>query len=105
MQITLTPMRRDDRLTVELHGDTLVLNGTPYDFSQLPEGAVLPREAVDSDWLASDVVRTDGRLQLTLILPHGASAPDETRYPPLLYLNEDGPVALPPYDTAEETPE
>lgn len=103
MQITLTPVRRDDRLSVERYGDTLVLNGMPYDFSHLPEGAVLPRTAVDCDWLASNVTRIGGTLQLTLILPHGASAPDETRYPAPLFLSEDGPVALPPHSAVEET--
>lgn len=107
MQITLTPMRRDDRLSVERHGDTLVLNGTPYDFSHLPEGAVLPRAAVDCAWLASDVGRRGGALQLALLLPHGAGAPPETLFPAPLDLTQDGPVALPPYDSPEvsECPE
>lgn len=81
MLITFTPMRRDDRLTLHRTGDVLTLNGDSYDFSPLPEGAVLPRDAVDCDWLASDVTRKDGHLHLRLILPHGADAPPETRFP------------------------
>lgn len=104
MQITLTPMRRDDRLVAERHGDVLVLNGIAYDFTQLPEGAILPREAVDCGWLASDVVRTGGRLQLTLVLPHGAGAPPETLFPAPLTAPADGPLPLPAYDAPPADP-
>lgn len=99
MLITLTPMRRDDRLTLHRAGDLLTLNGDSYDFSPVPEGAVLPRDAVDCDWLASDVTRKDGHLLLTLILPHGVDAPSETLFPQPILLETDGPVALPPHGT------
>ena len=39
MNIIFLPMRRDDRLTLNRAGDTLIVNGTPFDFSSLPEGA------------------------------------------------------------------
>ncbi|NEX47747.1 hypothetical protein [Pseudotabrizicola algicola] len=97
MQITFTPMRRDDRLTLHRAGDVLTLNGESYDFSRLPEGAVLPRDAVECGWLASDVTRTDGQLSLTLVLPHGADAPHQTLFPQPMNLTADGPVTLPPH--------
>ena len=102
MFITLTPMRRDDALTLHRAGDVLVINGTEYDFTPLPEGALLPRAAVDCDWLASDVTRTGGQIRLTLILPHGTDAPAARRAPAPLTLTADGPVALPP-ETHPET--
>ena len=71
MHITLSPMRRDDTLTLHRAGDVLTVNGQELDLSALPEGATLPRAAVDCDWLASDITRTGGVLHLTLILPHG----------------------------------
>lgn len=95
MHITLTPMRRDGSLALDRDGDRLTINGTPYDFSAIPEGAILPRDAVDCDWLASDVTRRDGRLCLTLILPHGPDAPPEIRYPDPVDIEADGPVPLP----------
>jgi len=95
MLITLTPMRRDDALILHRRGDVLTINGTDYDFTPLAEGAVLPREAVGCDWLASDVERRAGRLRLVLILPHGADAPPEARHPEPLDLDADGPVLLP----------
>jgi len=103
MFITLTPMRRDDALTLHRAGDVLTINGTEYDFTPLPEGALLPRAAVDCDWLASDVTRTGGQIRLTLILPHGTDAPAARRAPAPLSLTADGPVALPPeMETAAE---
>lgn len=95
MQITLTPMRRDDRLTLHRAGDVLTVNGTDYDFSALPEGGLLPRAAVACDWLASDVTRLDGVLHLTLILPHGAGAPEAALFPAPVLALDDGPITLP----------
>ena len=103
MQITLTPMNRDDRLTLERSGDSLTINGEAFDFTAIPEGGTLPRDAVACDWLAGDVTRAGGVLHLTLILPHGADAPLETRFPAPITLTGDGPVALPPYEN-EVTP-
>lgn len=103
MQITFTPMRLDQTLRVERVGDTLVLNGDVIDLSAAGEGAPLTREKLDCDWLAADVMRDeDGELHLTLILPHGADAPEQTLFPKPLTLSDDGPVDLPPY--SDETP-
>lgn len=102
MKITLSPQRRDDGpLTLSKQGDILTINGTKYDFTQLPNGATLPREAVDCPWLASDINRTDGELEMTLLLPHGPSAPEETRFPQPIIDPADGEVELPPYNTEE----
>lgn len=101
MKIALSPMRRDDRLELVKTGDVLSINGEDFDFSTLPEGATLPQAAVTCDWLASDVTREDGALQLTLILPHGTNAPLATLFPEQMILTSDGPVALPPYEAEE----
>jgi len=81
MHITLIPQRRDDRLRLEKQGETLVINDEPFDLSVIPDGATLPRAAVHCDWLVSDIERRDGTLYLSLILPHGACAPQETLFP------------------------
>jgi hypothetical protein len=101
MIIKLSPQRRDDRLTVTRLGDTLTIDDQVFDFSGIPDGGLLPRDAVECKWLASDVERVDNRLRLTLILPHGANAPHDTRFPLPVEVTEDGPVALPPYDGAD----
>lgn len=100
MKITLSPVRLDSRLCLEVHGETLILNGEALDLSVLPEGATLPRDAIECRWLASDIERIDGVLTLTLVLPHGGLAPQETLFPGTITVTQDGPVPLPPYEPA-----
>jgi hypothetical protein len=98
MQITFSPTRRDTPMALSRSGDTLTINGEVFDFSPLPEGATLPPEAIASDWFAGPVERVDGALRLTLVLPHGANAPEETRFPAPVAMTGDGPVPMPPYE-------
>lgn len=102
MNITFSPQRRDDGpLALSKQGDILTIAGTAYDFGQLPDGATLPREAVNCPWLASGVERISGKLHLTLILPHGPNAPEATRFPEPIIDPADGEVELPIYNTEE----
>ncbi len=98
MKLTFSPMRRDDPLIVSRTGDVLTLNGDILDFGPLPDGATLPRDAIDCDWLADDVTRESGVLTVPLILPHGANAPKATRFAGPITLTSDGPVPLPTYN-------
>lgn len=102
MYITLTPMRSDKALILEKSEDILTINGEAFDFTALPDGATLPREAVTCDFLAADVERINGVLHLTLILPHGRDAPQETLFPVPITVASDGPVILPPYEVDNE---
>ena len=95
MTINLSPQRRDDTLTVIKLGDVLTINGIEFDFTQVPDGGLLPREAVDCPWLASNVERVDGELVLTLLLPHGANASEARRFPEPLVDVPDGEVEFP----------
>jgi hypothetical protein len=95
MKITLSPQRRDDSLQVIKSGDTLTINGTAYDFSVVPDGATLPKDAVDCSWLASDVERIDGTLHLTLLLPNSATASEAARFPAPIINPADGALELP----------
>lgn len=95
MLINLSPTRSDIELNITKTGDTLSINGIPYDFSQLPNGATLPREAVDCEWIVSDVNRVNGEIELTILLPHGANASHEARFPEPIIKNDDGQVVLP----------
>ncbi len=107
MIFTLSPIRSDVPLALIRQGDTLILNGVAYDFGPLQEGAVLPREAVSCDWLASEVTRIDGVIHLTLLLPHGPipwPAPPEARvvtHPEPVLVTTDGPILLPSYSPEE----
>lgn len=103
MKITLIPQRRDTTLSLEKTGDVLSVNGEAFDFSALQEGDELPPEAIASDLFAGPVTRQDGVLHLSLILPHGPNAPQETLFPIPKNVTDDGPIKLPPHD-AEEFP-
>jgi hypothetical protein len=95
MKITLLPQRRDDALEVIKAGDKLTINNVDYDFSVIPDGALLPKDAVDCLWLASDVERIGGVLHLSLILPHGATASESARFPTPITNPADGPLEFP----------
>ena len=101
MKLTLSPTRRDETLVASRSGDTLTLNGEELDFGPLEEGETLPADAIDSEWITGDVTRTDGVLHLTLRLPHGANAPEETRFPETIIDPPDGEIALPMHSLPE----
>ena len=101
MKITLSPTRTDTPLIVSRAGDTLTLNGEAFDFGPLEEGETLPADAIYSEWITGDVTRTDGALHITLRLPHGANAPEETRFPEPIIDPPDGEIALPPHSNPE----
>lgn len=101
MQITFTPMRCDDALILSCQGETLIVNGTAHDFGALTEGARLTPEEVGCDWLAGDVTRENGVLQLTLVLPHGARAPQETLFPAPVSVTQDGAIPVPAHSLPE----
>lgn len=105
MHITFYPVRLPAPMRLEKKGDALKISGVVYDFTDLPEGAVLPREAVDCPLLHSDVTRIDGAIRLELILPFGGNAPEETRFPAPITDPPDGVIALPAYDIPEEDEE
>jgi len=95
MIIKLSPLRSDAQLSVSRHGDSLVLNGVLLDLSRLEEGATLPAAAIGNEWLGGDVERIDGRLVLTLRLPHGPQASEQCRFPADIVDPQDGVVLLP----------
>jgi hypothetical protein len=102
MILTLSPVRMDETLTASVAGDVLTLNGTELDFGPLANGATLPRAAVDNPWIAGDVSRAmDGVLTVPLTLPHGADAPEATRFPDPLTVTS-GAVPLPAHQEAAE---
>jgi len=101
MHITLSPVRLDETLTAIRTGDVLTLNGEAFDFGPLPEGATLPAEAIDSEWIVGPVSRIDGDLHLTLRLPHGPNPSEAVAFPKPLVVMVDGEIDL-PFDPAPE---
>lgn len=95
MHIALSPVRLDETLTATRTGDVLTLNGVEFDFSPLPEGGILPAEAIDSDWVVGPVSRINGELHLTLRLPHGPNPSQAVAFPKPIHAINDGPILLP----------
>jgi len=109
MHVNLSPQRRDDALTVTKSGDVLTINGHAFDFSGLPDGAVIPAGEVPCEWIVGPVERVAGELQLTLILPHGANPSQAVAFPAPIVGPLDGTIAFPVdpapiADTIEEEP-
>lgn len=103
MKLTFIPMRREDRLVLHRRGDVLTVNGEDFDFTPLPEGATLPREAIQCQWFAGRVERIGGVLHIALVLPHGPQAPESTRFPEPLVFDGDGAIPLPSWSRPEES--
>ncbi len=101
MQIKLSPVRVDETLAVSRAGDVLTVNGEPFDFSRLPDGATLPADAINSEHFVGPVERINGELHLTLRLPHGPNPSRAVAFPQPIQVTQDGPVAL-PFDAPQE---
>lgn len=93
--ITLSPIRLDATLSMRREAETLMVNDLPLDLSGLAEGGSLAADSFGCDWLVSDVTCAQDVIRLTLLLPHGAGAPDAVLFPAPLMVIADGPVALP----------
>lgn len=101
MKIKLSPARMDEQLVAMVSGDSITVNGTRINFGPLLNGETIPNEAISNKWIAGDVHRIDGEIYLTLVLPHGATAPQETRFPSAYDVPmtvSSGAVPLPPYN-------
>lgn len=95
MHISLSPQRRDGALNVAKAGDVLTINGAPFDFSALPDGATIPVGAIPCEWIIGPVERVAGELHLTLILPHGPNPSQTVAFPQPVINPPDGVIALP----------
>ncbi|GGE26313.1 hypothetical protein SAMN05421774_11131 [Gemmobacter megaterium] len=104
MIVTLSPMRRDDRLQLHRRGPLLAINDQVLDLSGVTEDSPLAAATAGCDWLAGDIRREGEALHLTLTLPHGPvpfPPPPEAAavlYPAPVVILQDGPVSLPAWD-------
>ena len=95
MRINLSPQVRNGALLVSRAGEVLTINGIEFDFSPLPEGAVLPASAVGCEFVVGDVTRRAGQIELTLLLPVTWDAPHAAAFPEPIINPPNGRVALP----------
>lgn len=100
MKITFAPVRGDTPLQMERDGEVLILNGVRHDLSGATKGNPLPAENFEATGIAGEVtVARNGRLNVTVFLPHGNPAPKATRFPKPITVTENGPVSLPAFST------
>lgn len=95
MHITLNPQRSAATLSVSNQGDTLTINGIAYDFSVIPDGAILPASAVDCEYISGNIERINGVLHISLILPHGPNPSQDVAFPAPIINPPDGVLELP----------
>lgn len=101
MKVKFSPVRTDVLVTGMISGDVITLNDASLDLSPLGEGATLPHGAIDSDFIVGDVERHEGDIHITLLCPHGANAPYETRFPSAEYIDVEGEIPFPAYNETE----
>ncbi|MBD9657487.1 hypothetical protein IB239_21885 [Pseudomonas sp. PDM12] len=105
MIINLSPVRCDEPLPeIKYSKDSLTVDGELFDFSPVPEGAILPSDAVESKWFVGEVSRIDGEIHLTLVLPHGANPSSVVAFPEPIRVTKAGAVKL-PFDVPEPAEE
>jgi hypothetical protein len=87
------PLPEETGLSLSVSGDVLTVNGEELDFGPLPEGAVLPSEAIGNDYVIG-AERQNGELGLTLRFPVRSDASEQARFPQPLTVSA-GRVELP----------
>ena len=105
-EITLSPVYASQAqpLSVAVVGSVLVLNGTPFDFAPLGEGDTLPWGAAPAP-IQGEVTRKGGIVHITLTFPYPDGASEAARFPEIIRVAADGPVALPELPAAQEAVE
>lgn len=95
IHLLLIPVRMDDPLTISAEGETLIFNGEGVALEDIPA-------AIACSWIVGTPAPVPDGWVVEIILPHGADAPEETRFPASILISQDGPVNLPPFDPATE---
>ncbi|KMN09237.1 hypothetical protein TU86_22035, partial [Pseudomonas weihenstephanensis] len=67
MIIKLSPKFGAEPLTLIKRNDTLSINGETFDFTTIPEGAVLPESAINCEYIIGDITRSNGHLIICLM--------------------------------------
>lgn len=99
LTFNLSPVRSEEETSASINGTVLTVNGTDYDLSELPEGATAQHPELGK------VTRVGDEYECTIKLGHGSNAPEETRFPePIVLENHKGAIKLPVYEIVEEEP-
>lgn len=106
MLIKLIPCRTDDfTLTLTKEGDSLIVNGECYDFSQIENGDVLPAGAAKGEYFRWDITRDNGQLIIPINFPLPANYSYAQAFPAPIEAVVEGAVRLPLPLVGELVPE
>lgn len=94
MIINLSPQVSSKELDVFISGDAITINGNEYDFSVIPDGATLPSDAIEDDYIIGNIERVSGVINLTLLFPINGEATESARFPSAIN-QTSGRVGLP----------
>lgn len=98
--INFSPVRSDaPALVIEWDEPILTVNDTPFDMSLLEDGDTAEHEVL------LNASRTGDDYTVTVVLPHGPNAPEETRFPQPVLVASNGVVPVPVYNSPEPTEE
>ena len=93
LTIKFSPVRSDKgQLTASLSGKVLTVDGVAYDLNLVPDGATVEHDVL------KELTRTGDDFELTLTLPHGAKAPEATRFPQPVMVTANGDIDVPVFD-------
>ena len=83
--------------TISVKGQTITINGEPFDFSPLGNGYELPQDAIGSEFFADKAIMSeDGVLTVSLFMPYDETvATQAIRFPDPVVMKSDGPVDIP----------
>lgn len=112
---TPRPIEGLPKLTLEVNGFELGINGRWFNFSPLQDGGRIAVIHIDSVYLnpfygqtlaqaprvMQYIKRAGDRISLDLLLPYKHPAPAETRFPADMLVDANGPVLLPAYSNSE----
>lgn len=99
MKLTLSPMRGlpgQPETAISVSGETITVDGTPYDLSAVPEGGEATAQG-DEHPFVGPITRAGGEIVCTVRVVLGDdAAPDQPTDPAVWTVRAtDGPVAIP----------
>lgn len=104
MDLTLTPqfgLPGQPEMTIHVAGDTITIDGTPYDLSAVPDGGEgWPEEGTP---FIAPITRTNGVLHVTLVARLGDNAAPDQGTEPWVIEAASGDVEIPYARIAEVT--
>lgn len=94
-RISLSPQLSNVELRIEKSRSFLKINGEPCYFGTLNDGDEIPAEAITSNWVIGSIIKYDGVVHLTVIMPYSdAEAPEHIRFPEPIMMIADGEIVF-----------